>query len=186
MFTRHLPVSDPSPAPASKKSIDEDELLPRVPPTTLIATVSMDHPHGIATGPENSGTSPPPPNTSPEPDHNNHVTDTTTSPPPPYWSPSHSRSASYHSLNDVRPPAILLEDHSEETSQQTQSCWAQSVIIDEYVIVSGPSGIGAYVVWACTVTTLKGGDLSLRKRLVGTKRAIYRSPSAPKILRVLM
>ncbi|CZT19430.1 uncharacterized protein RCC_05281 [Ramularia collo-cygni] len=71
---------------------------------------------------------------------------------------------SHQSLHDIRPSAIVLEDHSAEHSQQTLSCWAQSVSIDDYVIVSGPTGIGAYVVWACTVRTLKGGELSLRKR----------------------
>lgn len=138
MFSRHLPVSEP---PLS--GVDEDELPP-------VAT--MDHPHG---GPvSNSG----PGNDM----HSDHVTVA-----PPYWTSTHSRSAStvsYQSLNDVRPAAILLEDHSEESCQQTRSCWAQSVSIDEYVIVSGPTGVGAYVVWACTVSTLKGGDLSLRKR----------------------
>lgn len=71
---------------------------------------------------------------------------------------------SYHSLLQDRPAAILLEDHSEEHNQQTQSCWARSVSIDDYIIVSGPTGIGAYVVWHLTVSTLKGGDLEIRKR----------------------
>lgn len=138
MFARHPPVTEP---PLS--GVDEDELP---------AVATMDHPHG---GPvQNSG---------PGNDvHTDHVT-------PPYWTSTaqHSRSTStvsYQSLNDTRPAAILLEDHSEESHQQTRSCWAQSVSIDEYVVVSGPTGIGAYVVWACTVNTLKGGDLSLRKR----------------------
>ncbi|KAK4629703.1 PX domain-containing protein [Fulvia fulva] len=88
---------------------------------------------------------------------------------PPFWSSNarHSRSistASYHSLNQTRPPAIVLEDHSDDGHLQAQSCWARAVSIDEYVVVSGPTGIGAYVVWHCTVSTLKGGDLSIRKR----------------------
>jgi len=85
---------------------------------------------------------------------------------PPFWS-RHSRSVStvsYHSLRQHQPAPILLEDHSEEHHEQTQACWAKSVTVDEYVVVSGPSGIGAYVVWHCTVTTLKGGDMSIRKR----------------------
>ncbi|KAF2163971.1 hypothetical protein M409DRAFT_68212 [Zasmidium cellare ATCC 36951] len=86
---------------------------------------------------------------------------------PPYWSTGptrHSRSTSYHSLNQTRPPAIVLEDNTDDLHDHSQSCWAQSVSIDEYVVVSGPTGIGAYVVWHCTVSTLKGGDLCIRKR----------------------
>lgn len=92
-----------------------------------------------------------------------HVTDDA----PPYWTSRpgrHSRSTSYHSLNQTRPPAILLEDNTDDRHDHSQSCWAQSVSIDEYVVVSGPTGIGAYVVWHCTVSTLKGGDLCIRKR----------------------
>lgn len=160
MVSRHLPVSDP---PLLQKiKIDEDELT--------IAT--MDHPHGGSpvsedpSGPTSAIDNDIP--TSLAKEDNNHVTSTsTTTDAPPYWISQHTRttsSVSYQSLNNTRPTAILLEDHSEEGSYQTQSCWAQSVHIDEYVIVSGPTGIGAYVVWACTVRTLKGGDLSLRKR----------------------
>lgn len=88
---------------------------------------------------------------------------------PPYWHSEtrHGRSisnASYQSLGYQRPSAILLEDHSEETNVLSQSCWAKSATIDEYVLVSGPTGIGAYVVWHCTVETLKGGDMTIRKR----------------------
>lgn len=50
---------------------------------------------------------------------------------------------------------------------QAQSCWAESASVDEYVVVSGVTGVGAYVVWHCTVKTLKGGDLEIRKRYVG-------------------
>nr|POF26006.1 px domain-containing protein ypt35 [Quercus suber] len=94
-----------------------------------------------------------------------HVTDA----PPPFWSTTrHSRSVStvsYHSLlSQSRPAPILLEDHSEEQHEQTRACWAKSVSIDEYVCVTGPSGVGAYIVWHCQVETLKGGRLDLRKR----------------------
>ena len=86
---------------------------------------------------------------------------------PPFWTsptrPGRSISVvSYSSLN--RPSAILLEDHSSEQNEQTQSCWAQSVRVDDYVIVSGRTGVGAYVVWHCTVGTLQGGDFTIRKR----------------------
>lgn len=85
---------------------------------------------------------------------------------PPFWT-RHGRSVStvsYHSMKQHRPTPILLEDHSEEYHEQTQACWARTVSVDEYVVVSGATGIGAYVVWHCTVSTLKGGDLSIRKR----------------------
>ena len=98
------------------------------------------------------------------PNKNNHVTER-----PPYWSQGsrHGRSVSttsYHSIAYQRPAPILLEDHSEENDEQAQSCWASSATIDEYVLVSGPTGIGAYVVWHCTVKTLKGGNMTIRKR----------------------
>lgn len=97
--------------------------------------------------------------------HESHVIDA-----PPFWlegPPRHQRaisSVSYHSLNEARPAAIGLEDHSNDSHDLAKSCWARNVSVDEYVVVSGPTGIGAYVVWHCTVSTLKGGDLSIRKR----------------------
>lgn len=91
---------------------------------------------------------------------------------PPFWSTSRHRrttsSASYQSLNQTRPAAIVLEDHSKDDDEQALSCWAQSVTIDDYSVVSGPSGIGAYVVWHLTVGTLKGGDMPLNKRYFRT------------------
>lgn len=85
---------------------------------------------------------------------------------PPYWY-GHGRTVStqsYHSIGYSRPIPITLEDHSEEGNELSEGCWAKSATIDEYVLVSGPTGIGAYVVWHCTVQTLKGGDLTIRKR----------------------
>ena len=85
----------------------------------------------------------------------------------PYWRPSHGRSistTSYHSVGGHRPNPILLEDHSEEDNVLSQSCWAESATIDDYTLISGPTGIGAYVVWHCSVKTLKGGNMTMRKR----------------------
>ena len=85
---------------------------------------------------------------------------------PPYWY-GHGRTvsnASYHSIGYSRPVPITLEDHSEEGNELSEGCWAKSATIDGYVLVSGPTGIGAYVVWHCTVETLKGGDMTIRKR----------------------
>jgi hypothetical protein len=33
--------------------------------------------------------------------------------------------------------------------------WAQSIAIDDYVVVRGTTGIGAYVVWNCRINTLQ-------------------------------
>ena len=91
----------------------------------------------------------------------NHVTHV-----PPYWHGGgvHGRSTSYHSIGRQRPAPILLEDHTEDDNDLSQSCWAKSATIDEGVLISGATGIGAYVVWHCTVKTLKGGDMTIRKR----------------------
>ncbi len=86
----------------------------------------------------------------------------------PYWNgtPRNARSVSNasYSTSLMRAGQIRLEDHSEESHELAQGCWAKSATIDNYVLVSGRTGIGAYVVWHCTVKTLKGGDLTLRKR----------------------
>jgi hypothetical protein len=87
--------------------------------------------------------------------------------PPLFWSTrQHSRSTSYHSISHLSPGTIQLEDHSEEQHEQSQGCWARSVTVDDYTVVSGPSGIGSFVTWHLTVSTLKGGDMSIRKRYV--------------------
>ncbi|KAI7215264.1 hypothetical protein KC333_g5545 [Hortaea werneckii] len=83
---------------------------------------------------------------------------------PPFWNP-HGRtlsSASYHSLDDRAaaaaggPHPISLEDHTTDTASHppSESCWAQSVTIDSYTILTGPTGIGAYVVWSCSIYVL--------------------------------
>lgn len=85
---------------------------------------------------------------------------------PPFWT-RHDRSisaVSYQSVLEARPAPIQLEDHSEEQHELSQGCWAQSVTVDDYTIISGPTGIGAYVVWLCTVSTLKGGRMTINKR----------------------
>ncbi|KAL9527717.1 Endosomal/vacuolar adapter protein [Sphaerulina musiva] len=101
-----------------------------------------------------------------QPKSSSNVTDA-----PPFWTTNRHRrtasSVSSHSLQQqqpTRPAAIILEDHSKDDDEQALSCWAQSVTIDDYSVVSGPSGIGAYVVWHLTVSTLQGGDMPLNKR----------------------
>ncbi|THW43827.1 PX-domain-containing protein [Aureobasidium pullulans] len=59
---------------------------------------------------------------------------------------------------------IDLVDQSDEDHEIGRACWASDVSVDDYVVVSGPTGIGAYVVWSCTIETFKGGSITLRKR----------------------
>jgi len=77
---------------------------------------------------------------------------------PPYWQHPHAHhdsAVNYSSENLAVPQPIRLEDHSEDGSEQCKALWAKQVSIDDYVVVSGNApGIGAYVVWNCTVQTL--------------------------------
>ncbi|KAF1996717.1 Phox-like protein [Amniculicola lignicola CBS 123094] len=87
---------------------------------------------------------------------------------PPFWK-KHERSQSSLSAastdNLSRPKPILLEDHTDAGSEQCKALWAKSVSIDDYVIVNGSApGLGAYVVWVCTVETLDGGPMKVNKR----------------------
>ncbi|KAF2187625.1 Phox-like protein [Zopfia rhizophila CBS 207.26] len=85
---------------------------------------------------------------------------------PPYWH-RHGRNDSTLSSTDnvSRPQPIRLEDHTDEGSEQCKALWARHVTIDDYVIVSGSApGLGAYVVWNCTVETLDGGPMKIMKR----------------------
>ncbi|KAG8623021.1 hypothetical protein KVT40_007997 [Elsinoe batatas] len=79
---------------------------------------------------------------------------------PPFWN-RHGRSVSEAS-SILKPSAISLEDHTDEDDHS--GCWAKHVSIDDYVVISGSTGIGAYVVWSCTVETLKGAPFTIRKR----------------------
>lgn len=80
---------------------------------------------------------------------------------PPYW--QHRRYESYASANIVRPPAIILEDHTEDLETNCRTpLWAKEVSLTDYVVVSGniPS-VGDYVVWTCTIETLDVGPFVL-------------------------
>ena len=80
---------------------------------------------------------------------------------PLYW--QHQRAESYASVDNVKPPPIRLEDHTEEPSEHSGALWAKSVTILDYVVVKGSkSGVGAYVVWNCKVETLDVRVGSLR------------------------
>ena len=76
---------------------------------------------------------------------------------PPYW--QHRREQSYASvISNGKPPPITLEDHTEESFDQSSPLWAKVVSIEDYVIVSGNvAGAGDYVVWICNVDTLDVG-----------------------------
>lgn len=79
---------------------------------------------------------------------------------PPYW--SHARKASRASQTSLDPsPAITLEDHTEDPNSETsRGLWAKSVSVNDHVVVQGKTGIGAYVVWNCTIQTLEVRGIS--------------------------
>ena len=73
---------------------------------------------------------------------------------PPFW--QHQRGQSFASvISNGKPPPITLEDHTEESYEQTSPLWAKVVSIQNHVVVSGNvTGVGDYVVWICKVDTL--------------------------------
>lgn len=77
---------------------------------------------------------------------------------PPYW--GHYRDASRASQTSLDGSAgIALEDHTEDPNSDTsRGLWAKSVTVDDYVIVQGKTGVGAYVVWNCKIQTLEVRD----------------------------
>ncbi|KAF2146665.1 uncharacterized protein K452DRAFT_282841 [Aplosporella prunicola CBS 121167] len=85
---------------------------------------------------------------------------------PPYWGRQRGASTwSYASVEEHRADPISLQDNTVEGSEHDSAVWAKNVTIDSYVIVSGNvPGMGDYVVWNCTVETLDGGPMKIRKR----------------------
>ncbi|KAL1958058.1 hypothetical protein VTO42DRAFT_5270 [Malbranchea cinnamomea] len=85
---------------------------------------------------------------------------------PPYWRHSRAASrASHASLDSSQGQLITLEDHSEDPACETsRGLWAKNITIDDYVIVKGTNGIGAYVVWNCKIQTLAGVSMTVRMR----------------------
>lgn len=75
---------------------------------------------------------------------------------PPYW--SHRRYESYASVENIKPPPITLEDHTEEQFSDSSLPWARGVSIDEHVLVTGRAGpvynVGKFIVWNCRIDTL--------------------------------
>ena len=80
---------------------------------------------------------------------------------PPYWS-SHRRYESYSSVKNSKPPPITLEDHTEESYEESGAVWARGVTVENYVLVSGsvPS-VGNFVVWNCRIETIDVGSVSV-------------------------
>lgn len=78
---------------------------------------------------------------------------------PPFWQ-RHERVVSRASLSSLAPGTIIrLEDHTADPDSETsRGLWARSVVIEDFVVVRGKSGVGSYVVWNCTIQTL---DVSL-------------------------
>lgn len=78
---------------------------------------------------------------------------------PPYWQ-RHDRNASRASQSSLAGSAMItLEDHAADPECETsRGLWAQSVLIEDHVVVHGKTGVGAYVVWNCRIQTL---DVSL-------------------------
>lgn len=75
---------------------------------------------------------------------------------PPYWQ-RHERNASRLSQSSLaRSTGITLEDHTADPNSETsRGLWARSVAIDDHRVVQGKTGVGAYVVWNCTIQTLE-------------------------------
>jgi hypothetical protein len=75
---------------------------------------------------------------------------------PPYW--RHYRGGSRASVSSFEAPRgnpITLEDHTADSTCETnRGLWASGVRIDDHVVVEGKSGVGAYVVWNCKIDTL--------------------------------
>ncbi|GAB7347418.1 hypothetical protein MBLNU459_g4340t2 [Dothideomycetes sp. NU459] len=118
---------------------------------TLSPRSSRGHIHATTTADEDAGAQPAADPSVPSPALNIQ----------PYWNPRHTRNDSYASM---RGHGISLENHDDEDHEIGRACWAKQVTVNDYVVVSGPTGIGAYVVWNCTVDTLKGTKFIIRKR----------------------
>ena len=84
---------------------------------------------------------------------------------PTHWLSSHHRRESYTSIDDDRPPAITLEDHTEGDPLDGDVVWAKAIYIEDYVIVGGnAANVGSFVSWHCRIDTLEGGSMVIRKR----------------------
>lgn len=75
---------------------------------------------------------------------------------PPYW--QHRRYESFTSVDIIRPPAIVLEDHTEDEPECSSPLWAKAVSLEDYMLVSGSfASVGDYIVWSCKIDTIDVG-----------------------------
>lgn len=75
---------------------------------------------------------------------------------PPYW--QHRSYESNTSVDVIRRPAIILEDHTENEPECSSPLWAKAVSLEDYVVVSGSfASVGDYIVWSCKIDTLDVG-----------------------------
>jgi hypothetical protein len=62
---------------------------------------------------------------------------------------------------------IVLEDHTEEDSDQNRACWARAAKIDDHTLIGSKMGVGAlgaYVVFNCVIETANvSGQDDVRK-----------------------
>lgn len=78
---------------------------------------------------------------------------------PPYWQ-QHRQHESYSSVGHLKPQPIILEDHTEERSEQSGALWAKGVSVTDHVLVSGTvPNLGDFMVWNCTIEMLNVGSL---------------------------
>ncbi|TLD24606.1 PX-domain-containing protein [Venturia nashicola] len=88
---------------------------------------------------------------------------------PPYWQlrlPSDSSLSTKVAKQKRLSGSIRLEDHSEESSETYNAVWSKSVTVHDFTVVGAGVGpaLGSYVVWNCTIETLNGSTIKLRKR----------------------
>ncbi|PGH15472.1 hypothetical protein AJ79_02449 [Helicocarpus griseus UAMH5409] len=145
-----------SPPPSATTSTTN---IPKINNSTSTKVAQSNLPPPLAHRPESE----PPPSSTPA----------TTSVIPPYW--RHYRNASQASQTSLdaatvsgsgpRRSLIRLEDHTEDPANEgSKGLWARSVTIDDYTVVKGRSGIGAYVVWIVRIQTLEGPEVVVRMR----------------------
>ena len=125
------------------------------------------------------------PNPTPTPVSNSNSSSSKTRPisgvVPPWWQ-RHERNISRTSQSSLR-NTITLEDHTADPDSETsRGLWARSVSIDDHCVVQG-MGVGAYVVWNCTIQTL---DVCFLLPLTSYLLPVWLSASLQVCLRVCL
>lgn len=131
-----LPSSSSSPSPSPSPSRVQGDTDPHAKPPLVPLNTNPQDPE-----PANEPSESPPPSNRP-------ISGVV----PPWWQ-RHERNISTTSQTSLR-NTITLEDHTADPNSETsRGLWARSVSIDDYCVVQG-MGVGAYVVWNCTIQTL--------------------------------